>query len=52
MTPQKRVCLGWKGVRPGVRLESWSGEPVRRPEEHKRKDMGNVELFELFETIP
>ena len=31
MTPQKRVCFGWKGVRPRVRLESWSGELVRSP---------------------
>ena len=30
VTPQ-RVCFGWKGVRPGVRLESRSGEPVRSP---------------------
>ena len=29
-TPQ-RVCFGWKSVRPGVRLESRSGEPVRSP---------------------
>ena len=31
MTPQKRVCFGWKGVRPGVCFESGSGEPVRSP---------------------
>ena len=30
VTPQ-RVCFGWKGDRPGVRLESRSGEPVRIP---------------------
>ena len=31
MTPQKRVCFGWKGVRPGVRVESRSDEQVRSP---------------------
>ena len=30
MTPQ-RVCFGWKGDRPGVHLESRTGEPVRSP---------------------
>ena len=30
MAPQ-RVCFGWKGDRPWVRLESRSGEPVRSP---------------------
>ena len=31
MTPQKRVSFGWKGVRPEVRLESQTGEPVKSP---------------------
>ena len=26
-----KTAHGWKGVRPGVRLESRSGEPVRSP---------------------
>ena len=38
VTPQKRVCFRWKGVRPGVRLESRSGEPVRSPKNTKREN--------------
>ena len=30
VTPQKRVCFGWKGVCPGVRFDS-RGETVRSP---------------------
>ena len=39
MTPQKRVCFGWKGVRPGVRLESRTVRAGEEPEEHKWQKM-------------
>ena len=36
VTP-RRVCFGWKGVRPGVRLESQTVRAGEEPEEHKRE---------------
>ena len=39
-----KTARGWKGVRPGVRLESRSGEPVRSPKNTSgRKSHSKIE---------
>ena len=45
--PRPVVRNGWKGVRPGVRLESRSGEPVRSPKNTSgRKSHSKIEADE------
>ena len=34
--PRPAMRDGWKGVRPGVRLKSWTVRAGEEPEEHKR----------------
>ena len=42
----QKIAHGWKGVRPGVRLESRTSEPVRSPKNTSgSKDEGRKSSF-------
>ena len=42
--PRPAMRDGWKGVRPGVRLKSWTVRAGEEPEEHKRLELYDLEI--------